>query len=106
MATGTSNAAFQVRADGHAGQVHVGGDDHAAVVGIDHAGDGHADGASGRSVLTPACVERVADGLFDGRDHLSGPPSRGVVQRRRPRMPPDSSTNEAWTFVPPTSTPR
>ena len=36
----------------------------------------------------------------------SGPPVRGVVCRSRWRIPPDSRTNVACTFVPPMSTPR
>ena len=98
-------AALQVRADGHAGQAHVGRDHHAGGVGIDHAGDGD---AHGRQIAGGdfALLQHVVHDFSITARTCSGPPVRGVGCRSRWRMPPDSRTNEACTFVPPTSTPR
>ena len=103
---GQLEALLQVRPDVHAREAHVGRDDDAALVRIDHAGNGHADGREVDPGPVLAARARSPIAVSIAASTFSGPPSRGVAQRWRADDRPDSSTSEAWIFVPPTSIPR
>ena len=104
-ATGTWKRPSRCGADRHARQAHVGRDHHAGGVRIDHAGDG--DTQAVRSAVATFAFFSTSSMTFSITARTcSGPPVRGVGRRSCWTIPPDSRTNEAWTFVPPTSTPR
>lgn len=67
---------FQVRAEGHAGEIHVGGDNDAARLGVGHPGHGDADPRE-RVGDQVGLVEHLVDDLFQGGDDLLGAPFPG-----------------------------